>query len=75
MGQFITETLIFGVVLIPLALGLGHFLDFDKVQGMSQKEYNYYMKIIIFKCWIILFLPLSLWLRFQATHECTKNLF
>ncbi|OYE00478.1 hypothetical protein CDG79_34985 [Nostoc sp. 'Peltigera membranacea cyanobiont' 232] len=75
MGQFIFETLLISVFLIPLALGLGHFLDFDKVQGMNQKEYNNYMQIIIFKCWIILFLPLILWLRFQATHECTRNLF
>ncbi|WP_190716687.1 hypothetical protein [Anabaena lutea] len=75
MGQFIAESLIAGVFLIPLALFLGHFLDFDKVQGMNQKEYDSYMKILIFKCWIILFLPLSLWIQFRATHECTKNLF
>ena len=71
----IIEILILGLYLIIPALVLGLFLDFDKVQLMDDKEYKSYMKILVFKCWLILFLPLMLWMQFSTTHECTKKLF
>ena len=69
------EIILLGAVIIPLSMGLGHFLDYDKFQVMSKNEYKSYFKILIFKCWLILFLPICCYMYFQATHECTRKLF
>lgn len=69
------EIILLSAFLIPLSMALGHFLDYDKVQDMSKNEYKLHFKVLIFKCWLVLFLPICCWMYFQATHECTRKLF